>query len=150
MAILGSDVHQCPTSHMNHRHWLIKLKYQMSESTFPGALLANSWIQPLRAEKEHNSKCSEEVRKLHKREGRQMIIWGMDMTKPLKTQKRKQAEEIMEMIKDGKRCSEIVAQYPQQLANIYQLARFRPQRKHRTDLIYYYGRAGVGKTTCIS
>ena len=50
VAILGSDVHQFPTSYMNYRHWLIKLKYQM-RSVFPGALLANSWIQPLKAEK---------------------------------------------------------------------------------------------------
>ena len=36
------------------------------------------------------------------------------------------------------------------LPQIYKLARFRPQRTHRTDLVYYHGPPGTGKTTAIS
>ena len=36
------------------------------------------------------------------------------------------------------------------MTNIYKLARFRPQRSFRTDLVYYYGPPGTGKTTSIS
>lgn len=54
------------------------------------------------------------------------------------------------MILEGKKCSEICLRYPQLLPNIYKLARFRPQRSHRTDLVYYFGPPGTGKTTTIS
>ena len=33
---------------------------------------------------------------------------------------------------------------------MYKLARFRPQRTFRTDLIYYYGPPGTGKSTSVS
>ena len=39
---------------------------------------------------------------------------------------------------------------PQLLPQIYKLARFRPQRTFRTDLVYYHGLPGTGKTTSIS
>ena len=40
--------------------------------------------------------------------------------------------------------------YPNLLPQIYKLACFRPQRTHRTHLVYYYGPLGTGKTLAIS
>ena len=56
----------------------------------------------------------------------------------------------MEMILEKKRCSEICRKYPQLLQHVYKLARFRPQREFRTDLIYYYGPPGTSKNTTVS
>lgn len=39
--------------------------------------------------------------------------------------------------------------FPQLLPQIYKLARFRPQRQLRADLVYYYGPPGTGKSTSI-
>ena len=56
----------------------------------------------------------------------------------------------MQLILQGKKCSEICMLYPQLLPQIYKLGRFRPQRTFRTDLVYYHGPPGTGKTTSIS
>ena len=56
----------------------------------------------------------------------------------------------MDIILEKKRCSEIFRKYPQLLQHVYKLARFRPQREFRTDLIYYYGAPGTGKSTTVS
>ena len=44
------------------------------------------------------------------------------------------------------RISKIVLQYPQLIDKIYKLARLRPQHTFRTDIVYYYGPPGMGKT----
>ena len=80
-----------------------------------------------------------------------MIEWGV----PFRTQYhsknvRTKNEEIMDMILEKKRCSKICRKYPQLLQNVYKLARFRPQRAFRTDLIYYYGPPGTGKSMTVS
>ena len=54
------------------------------------------------------------------------------------------------MIMEKKRCSEICMKFPQLLQSVYKLARFRPQREFRTDLVYYYGPPGTGKSTSVS
>ena len=56
----------------------------------------------------------------------------------------------MQHILAGKKCSEICMMYLQLLPQIYKLAGFRPQRSFRTDLVYYHGPPGTGKTTTIS
>ena len=64
--------------------------------------------------------------------------------------KRTKNEIILSRILDKERCSSICLDYPAMLPQIYKLARFRPQRTHRTDLVYYHGPPGTGKTTAIS
>lgn len=39
--------------------------------------------------------------------------------------------------------------YPGMGRIVKQLMQFRPQRKHRTDVLYIHGPTGIGKTTCI-
>ena len=78
-----------------------------------------------------------------------MIERGIPLLQVAKN-KRTKNEEIMAMVLDGKRASEICLVYPQMYANIYKLMRWRPQRSFRTDLVYYYGPPGTGKTTSVS
>ena len=66
--------------------------------------------------------------------------------KETNTNKRTKTEEILSMVRSGKKCSEIVCQYPQLVEKIYKLARFRPPRTFRTNVLYLYGPSGVGKT----
>ena len=68
----------------------------------------------------------------------------------VKKNKRTKNEEILDMVLAGERPSQICQKYPQLMSNVYKLARFRPQRTCRTDLVYYYGPPGTGKTTSIS
>lgn len=42
-----------------------------------------------------------------------------------------------------------MAKYPMCGPQIRQMMRFRPTRKHRTDLVYYHGKPGTGKTTAV-
>jgi len=45
--------------------------------------------------------------------------------------------------------SEIVSLYPFQTTLISKLMKYRPRRDFRTDLVYYFGPAGYGRTTVI-
>ena len=57
----------------------------------------------------------------------------------VKKNNRTKNEEILDLVLAGERPSRICQRYPQLMSNIYKLARFRPQRTCRTDLVYYYG-----------
>lgn len=57
---------------------------------------------------------------------------------------------ILERAKQGARRSELIAEFGTSMAVAKMIAtsmEFRPPRKHRTDLLYLWGPAGVGKTT---
>ena len=47
------------------------------------------------------------------------------------------------------RCKEIAQQYPMMIEKIYKLARYRPPRTFRTNVLYVHGPSGMGKTTSI-
>ena len=56
----------------------------------------------------------------------------------------------MELVTKGTRSSKIVSLYPHLYSKVMQLMRYRPPREGRTDLIYYFGPVGVGKTTAVT
>lgn len=60
---------------------------------------------------------------------------------------RKVTEIIFEEIKKGTRYSKLCSIYPGQINNITKLMKFRPPRTCRTDVLYFYGPSGIGKTT---
>ena len=62
---------------------------------------------------------------------------------------RTKSEEILAMVEKRIRCSEILAKYLQLIKKIYKLARFRPPRTFRTEVLHLYDPYGVGKTTSI-
>jgi len=66
-----------------------------------------------------------------------------------KANKRTKTEIIRDLILQRVRISKIVLQFPQLIEKIYKLARLRPQRQFRTDVVYYYGPSGMGKTNSI-
>ena len=68
---------------------------------------------------------------------------------PASKNKRTKAEEVDQAIVEGVRIEELVHKYPTMQDRINKLAKYRPKRKHETDLVYYFGRPGTGKSTSI-
>lgn len=83
-----------------------------------------------------------------KGKGANIVERGIPLTvRRDKKNKRTKQEDI---ILNRDRCSKICLKYPSLLPQIYKLARFRPQREFRTDIVYYYRSPGTGKSTTIS
>ena len=149
-SVYGSQEHICPKSSESHHHWLIKLNRHCKISVFPPVLRNDCWLHPVVPT--GGDTLRESVQKYInyiKGKGPNVIQFGDDLNKLYVDQKRKKNEEIMDQILKGTRCSELCKKYPAMIANVYKMARFRPPRKHRTDLVYYYGPPGTGKTTMI-
>ena len=57
--------------------------------------------------------------------------------------------QILRMIKEGYRASEIIVEYPAMYATIAKLMLKRLRRVIRTNVLYLYGPTGVGKTSLV-
>ena len=62
---------------------------------------------------------------------------------------RNKSEKILERILAGDKFMDLVMDYPSMYKQIGTLMVLRPPRVGRTDLIYYFGPCGTGKTTPI-
>lgn len=125
------------------------------KESFPLVMHLTSWISPVTPTGEDT--LANAIRKyINYIKGKGQVIergvplLTLDPEKLKKTNKRTKQEEILTLILNRERCSKICLMYPQLLPQVYKLARFRPQREFRTDLIYYYGPPGTGKTTTVS
>ena len=58
-------------------------------------------------------------------------------------------DENLKLIKKGMKYSQAVARDPGSSNTKKEMMLFRPPRKHRTDVLYLWGRAGTGKSTSI-
>lgn len=65
---------------------------------------------------------------------------GLTLTQPL----------LLDLIKQGKRASELLESAPTQHLFIRKMMDQRPPRRHRTNCLYIYGPPGIGKTTMIA
>ena len=63
--------------------------------------------------------------------------------------KKSNSSVILDMVKNGHRSSEIIAQFTSMYTQILKLMRFRPPRTHKTQCLYIYGPTGLGKSTTI-
>lgn len=63
--------------------------------------------------------------------------------------KRKISEVICDEVKKGTRFSKLCGSYPGSINVINKLMRFHPPREGRTDVLYYWGPPGIGKTTAV-
>lgn len=159
--ILGSDVHRkemneigtkCPTG--PHRHWLVQFPHTKTRAVFPKSILTNCWVNAFKKRDNMTlNQCLQRYIKYIKAKGPDWILKGQPF--PQETMelhvkdKRTKSEIIYNEILNGKRMSYLCALYPQMYSSIVKLMRFRPARQHRTDLVYYWGEPGVGKTTNI-
>ena len=149
------DRRKCSTPMSNlHRHWLIKMSRQVRKSQFPVSIQNQCWLAVVTCSGGDTLKeAIEKYLNYIKGKGSPLVQRGVplpQMIGPNNPNKRTKNEIILSRILDKERCSTICLDFPQLLPQIYKLARFRPQRTHRTDLVYYYGPPGTGKTTAIS
>ena len=149
---VGSAIHQCASVTNPHRHWLLRMSQQIRPTAFPLLIRQNCWLAPVTPSGEDTLK--EAIAKyLNYIKGKG--LGHIEMGEPIvplqvKKNRRTKNEEILDLVLAGERPSRICQKYPQLMSNIYKLARFRPQRTCRTDLVYYYGPPGTGKTSSIS
>ena len=139
LSILGSAPHQCQDKPTLHRHWLLRMSKQIRKSQFPLRLKIECYIAPITPSGEDTLKTAlAKYINYIKGKGGPLIETGVPLLQASKN-KRTKNEEIMAMVLEGRRASEICFMYPQLYASIYKLMRWRPQRSFRTDLVYYYG-----------
>lgn len=132
VSILGSAPHACANKLSPHRHWLVKMARQIRESQFPTEIKTRCWIQPItRTGRDTLRDALAKYVNYIKGKGSPLVERGPPIFVPCaQKNQRTKNEEILQMILEGKRCSEICLKYPQLLPQIYKLARFRPQRSH--------------------
>lgn len=61
----------------------------------------------------------------------------------------KNSDVILDLVKQGKRMSEIVALYSSMHTTVAKLMQYRPRRQEQTQLLYLWGPSGIGKTTMV-
>ena len=154
LGVVASATHLCRNHQGPHRHWLVRTP-QMRKSQFGGTLLANceiGLIQP----PEPGSTLKEGIRRYVlyiKGKGPIALEKGVPFVGKLETldgtNKRTKSEEIYNLVKEGWKMSDIVAKYPMMYQQIAKLMKYRPQTRKRTDLVYYWGKPGTGKTSTI-
>ena len=127
---------------------------QVRKSQFPPTILTQCWLEVVtRCGGDTLNEAILKYINYIKGKGGPLIQRGVPFPQilgPRNPNKRTKNEIILSRILDKERCSSICLDYPAMLPQIYKLACFRPQRTHRTDLVYYYGPPGTGKTTAIS
>ena len=64
-------------------------------------------------------------------------------------EKKKMLEKILDLVRTGRRLSEIVGEYPGAYNIAAKLMQYSPPRTYRTDVLYIHGPSGTGKTTSI-
>ena len=143
-----------------HQHLLIKAVTNVTKTAITRILLSAGveikWLEPIITKPELS--LAEQVRRyllylrgkggLIASVGIQALMTSFNSSKQSKNTRTK-TEEILDMVKAGKKCSEIVNRYPQLIEKVYKLARFRPPRTFRTNVLYIYGPSGLGKTHSI-
>ena len=147
VSILGSQTHMCQSNQGPHRHWLVKMSRQIRKMQFPLAIRQTCWVSPVTATGKDT--LGDTLRKYIlyiKGKGAATVERGVPFLVKSEKNQRTKNEEILEMVLQKKRCSEICLKYPQLMQSVYKLARFRPQRNFRTHLVYYYGPPGTEKS----
>ena len=113
------------------------------------------WYQPL---KQYQGSMTEALRRYMryiKMKGPQWTEMGekgrlhLSAEKVVPQLKKSNSAVILDLVKAGKRSSEIVLQFPSMYPQIMKLMRYRPLRQHKTQCLYIWGPTGMGKTTTI-
>ena len=120
---------------------------------FPIQLQKHCWIEPMQ-KPDDGSSLHEGIRRYIlyiKRKGPEWKMIGPPFNQEEVTglTKRNKSELIIADVKKGLKMSQIVMKYPGCYNQICKLMRYREPRSHRTDVVYYWGPPGTGKTTTI-
>ena len=134
-----------------HHHWLVKFKERIRISQFPAPMKKACWINTLSPREGDTWKtCLAKWINYIKGKGPLFYQEGTPLIIKETTNKRTKSDDIYDLIRQRTRLSTLISMYPSMNYKIRQLMIFRPPRTHRTDVVYYWGKPGVGKTTAIS
>ena len=131
---------------VTHWHAYMKLKRSQRKSWF-GSISTEAWIRPLLKDPRDKSLNDSEQRYVQyvKMSGPPLAQHGTLFSQP----RTNNSMQILKMIKEGYRMSEIVVEYPSMYATIAKLMLQRPKRVTKTDVLYLWGPTGVGKTSMV-
>ena len=131
-----------------HWHAYVKLKRSQRKSWFGQVNSGRSWIKPLRQDPRDKSLNDSEQRYVtYVKKSGPPLEHGQLHSIPKRTNN---SAEILRMIKEGYRASEIIVEYPAMYATIAKRVLNRPCRVIKTNVLYFLANWCRQNQSCIS